>query len=160
MRKLLCLAALLAIAALPARDATAQFHFSPLFGYDIDYEALMVGLGFEVPVTPGFLPVSASLRPSVEYVFLDQIEGVEASLFRANGDVLARFSLPAAPISPYGKAGVAAEFASIDVDGESESNTEIGINLGGGVLFNSFFVEATAGLMEVSNFRVAAGYRF
>src|SRR5690606_10405835 len=159
MRTTLLLAVLgLALAATPAR---AQLGFSPMVGYDIDYEGFMVGLGFELGLTPGLLPIQAAIRPSAEYVFVDNVD-----LFRINGDLIGRFSPPAAPISPYGKAGVAFEFASIndceDIPGIDIdcSSTEVGINLGGGVLFNNLFVEGTLGLMDISDFRIAAGYRF
>jgi hypothetical protein len=162
MRPSLLLAVLgLFLAAAPAR---AQLHFSPMVGYDIDYEAFMAGLAFELALTPGILPVQAAIRPSVEYVFTsdDEIAGFDSSIdvFRVNGDLIGRFSPPAAPLSPYGKAGVALEFISFEILDESESETEVGINLGAGVLFNSFFVEGTLGLLDVSDFRIAAGYRF
>lgn len=166
MRTSLLLAVVgLALAAAPAK---AQLGFSPWIGYDIDYEAFMVGFGFELPLTPGLLPVQAAVRPSAEYVFLGDADGTDVGqeLFRVNGDVLARFSPPAAPVAPYGKAGVAVEFFSIDDDGTGAcdlvdcSSTEIGINLGGGVLFNNLFVEGTVGLLDVSDFRIVAGYRF
>jgi len=122
----------------------------------IDYEAFMVGLGFELGLTPGVLPLQGAIRPSVEYVFVDN-----ADLFRVNGDLIGRFSPPAAPVSPYAKAGVAIEFFSVDdCPVDDCSNTEVGINLGGGVLLNSFFVEGTLGLLDISDFRITAGYRF
>jgi hypothetical protein len=156
MRKLLLVAALvgLASASTPAR---AQLHFSPMVGYDIDYEAFTVGLAFELGLTPGILPLQAAIRPSAEYVFVDNVD-----LFRVNGDLIGRFSPPAAPISPYAKAGVNAEFASINdcPDAVDCSSTEVGLGLGGGVLFNSLFVEGTLGIGDISDFRVTAGYRF
>ena len=154
MRTTFLLAAL--VLALAATPAHAQLHFSPMVGYDIDYEAFMVGLGFELGLTPGVLPLQGAIRPSVEYVFVDN-----ADLFRVNGDLIGRFSPPAAPVSPYAKAGVAIEFFSVDdCPVDDCSNTEVGINLGGGVLLNSFFVEGTLGLLDISDFRITAGYRF
>lgn len=155
----------LALAAAPAK---AQLGFSPMVGYDIDYEAFMVGFGFELGLTPGILPVQATIRPSAEYVFTDDVDfgngAVSTDLFRINGDVIGRFSPPGAPVSPYAKAGVALEFISTTVEvlgmEESDTNTEVGINLGGGVLFNNLFVEGTLGLLDISDFRIAAGYRF
>lgn len=154
MRTALLLAVLgLALAATPAR---AQLHFSPMVGYDIDYEAFEVGLAFELGLTPGILPLQAAIRPSAEYVFVD-----DADLFRINGDLIGRFSPPAAPISPYAKAGVNIEFFSVDdCPLDDCSNTEVGVGLGGGVLFNNLFVEGTLGLGDISDFRIAAGYRF
>lgn len=158
MRSMLLLAVLgLFLAAAPAR---AQITFMPMVGYDIDYEAFQVGLGFEFGITPGILPISLGIRPSVEYVFVDEIANVNADLFRVNGDVIGRLSPPLAPLGFYGKAGVGVEFISVEVAGVSDSNTEVGANLGGGVIFNNFFVDGTLGLGDISDFRINVGYRF
>lgn len=154
MRNLLTSLSLAAVLFVAAPSANAQFF--PLVGYDIDYEAFMVGLGAELAVTPAFLPVNAAIRPSVEYVFVDNVD-----LFRVNGDLVARFGLPGVPLSPYGKAGVAVEVASTDSGAAKvQDGTNVGINLGGGATFGSLFIEATAGILSVSNFRVTAGYQF
>ena len=101
-------------------------------------------------------PVQAAIRPSAEYVFVEEVD-----LFRVNGDLIGRFGAPAVPFRPYGKAGAALEVVGDDEDTAfDEGATNFGINLGAGVLFNSFFVEGTLGLIDISDFRIAAGYRF
>jgi len=151
-----------------ARPVSAQIGFSPMVGYDIDYEAFTIGFGFELPVTPSLLPVSAAIRPSAEYIFIgnESAFGIDvgASVYRINADVIGRFSAPAVPVSPYAKVGVGVEIQSVDVTVKgqtaSATNTEIGANLGVGVAFNSLFVEGTAGLGNISDFRFAVGFRF
>lgn len=150
------------------KPASAQLGFSPMVGYDIDYEAFFVGFGFELPVTPGILPVSVAIRPSAEYLFIgDEIvlgDSVSTDAYRINADIIGRFRAPTLPVSPYVKAGVGVEIAStkgtilgVPFD---ENNTEFGLNLGAGVGLGNLFVEGTAGIGNISNFRVTAGYRF
>jgi hypothetical protein len=146
--RLLLLAALVVAVAAPAR---AQLGFIPMAGYDIDYEAPMVGLGFEIGLTPGILPFAAAIRPSAEYVFVDNVD-----LFRVNGDLIGRFGAPGVPFAPYGKAGVGVEFSSSD----GGSHTYVGANLGAGLEYNRFLVEGTLGIGDISSGRVAVGYRF
>ena len=137
--------------------AQAQIGFAPLVGYDFDYEAPTVGLAFELPLTPGILPLQASIRPSAEYIFVDS-DG--ASAFRVAGDLIGRFRAPGVPFAPYGKAGVVVERISVDVGSESDSNTEIGLGIGAGAAFDRFFVEGTIGIGDISNSRIAVGYQF
>ena len=144
------------VLAAAAAPASAQFAFSPLVGYDIDYEAVTVGLAVELGVALTDLPLQPAIRPSIEYVFADD----DRSIVRVDGDLIGRFE--ATPgILPYAKAGVTAEFVSFDNDVTSgdDSDTDIGLNLGGGVDFNRIFVEGAVGI-NVSSFRVRAGYRF
>ena len=144
-------APLLALAFLAAVPAQAQLSFSPLAGYDIDYEAPTVGLAFELNTNLSSLPLSPALRPSVEYVFLDG----DASLIRFDGDLIGRIQAGQSFL-PYAKAGVTVEY--LDLDGGS--NTEVGLNLGGGAEFSRLFVEGAFGIGDVSDVRVRAGYRF
>ncbi len=148
MRFLLLVVAALALAA-PSR---AQVSFIPMAGYDIDYEALQVGLGFEFAVTPGILPFAASVRPSAEYVFVDN-----GDVVRLNGDIIGRFSLVGVPFRPYGKAGVAVELQNPEI---GDSNTEVGLNLGAGAEFSRLLAEVTLGIGNVSSARIGVGYRF
>ena len=149
MRFLLLAAAVLALAA-PSR---AQVSFIPMAGYDIDYEALQIGLGAELGVTPGLLPFRASIRPSVEYVFVG--DGVD--LIRFNGDLIGRFALVGVPFRPYGKAGLAVEYLSADGGG---SNTDLGLNIGAGAEFDRLLAEVTLGIGDISSARIGVGYKF
>ena len=142
----------LLILALVAVAAPARAQFIPMVGYDFDYEAAQVGVGYELGVTPGFLPASVGIRPSVEYVFV----GNNVDVVRGNLDLIARFHAPTLPVAPYGKAGVAVEYVSA----ANTSNTEVGLNLGAGVEINQFLVEGTLGIGNISSGRIAVGYRF
>ena len=152
MRTLL-LAAVAALAlSVPAQ---AQVGFAPLVGYDIDAEALTVGLAFELAAPLVALPLEPAVRPSVEFIFLDG----DATYLRVDGDLLARFDTGASFL-PYGKAGLTVEYLSVDTGFGSASNTEVGLNVGGGAEFNRVFVEGAVGFGDISDLRVRAGFRF
>ena len=142
-------------AAFLAAPASAQVSFAPLVGYDIDAEAFTLGVAFELGTQLPSLPLQPSIRPSVEYVFADS----DVTYVRADVDLVGR--LQATPqVQPYLKLGPTIEFVSVDIAGVSESNTEVGLNLGGGLEFNRVFVEGALGLGDISDFRVRAGFRF
>lgn len=145
--------ALALAAALSLPSARAQISFAPMVGYDIDAEALSLGIAFELATPIAALPLQPSIRPSAEYIFADG----DITYVRVDGDLIGR--LNATPtLQPYVKAGPTIEFVSID--GIDDSNTEVGINLGGGAEFNRIFVEGALGLGDISDFRIRAGYRF
>ena len=150
-------------------------------GYDIDWEGLTVGVGYNVPIDLTVGPVSNTMiRPSAEYVFAGLGDRGDYSVFRVSGELLGALSLGSSDFSvrpgvqqpmdgatPFVKAGLALERFSFDYDsdvpflgGTSFSNTEIGLVLGGGVMFSSFLLEGTLGLGNISVFRIAAAYTF
>ena len=153
MRSLLLLSALALVAL--ATPAKAQLSFAPMVGYDLDAEALTVGLAFELGTQLSGLPLQPAIRPSVEYVFLDG----DATYVRADGDLIGRFNAGTS-FQPYAKAGVTVEYISIDTGFGDASNTEVGLNLGLGAEFNRLFVEGALGVGDISDLRVRAGYRF
>ncbi|MGB3543403.1 hypothetical protein [Rubrivirga sp.] len=168
MRSLLLAAGLALAIAVPAQ---AQTSFSPLVGYDLELSGLSVGLAFEVGAPLENLPLTPSIRPLIEYVFADDFGAgfagvdVDTQFIRAQADLIGRFELgPDSNFSPYVKAGAGIEFArtSVEIGGvsDSNSNTELAINIGGGAEFTQFFVEGGLGLSGVEGLRIRAGYRF
>ncbi len=147
MKRLLSFAALLLLLSpLTAQRAQAQFEFVPYLGYNFDAENLLVGVGAEFNFLPGVAPVNLSLRPSIEYLFtddggLDEL-GIDVSTtaLQINADVMAELSPPAANLGFFAGAGLALGYASVSIEDESESDTEFGLNLLGGVEFGGDFV--------------------
>lgn len=158
--RLTLLSALAAVAL--AAPASAQVSFVPMVGYDIDYEAAMIGLGFEFALPQNAVPLTVAVRPSVEYLFLGDGSdlGIDQSVFRVNGDLIGRFGQSGRALSPYAKAGLALEVASFDTGTVSDTNTEVGLNLGAGAEYNRFLGEVTLGIGDISSTRIAVGYRF
>lgn len=153
MRPLL-LAALVAAFAVPA---SAQISFVPMVGLDLDtFDGTkpQIGLGFEYALSPGLLPFTAALRPSVHYVFVDS----DVTTIRVPVELIGRFSAPGLPVAPYGKAGLAIEY--VDFGDSGGSNTEVGLALGAGVELNRLLGEVTLGIGNVSSTQVTVGYRF
>lgn len=156
--------------------------YSPMIGYDLDWEGLTIGFALGVPVNFDFLPVDETqIRPSAEYVFVgDQGTQSSLSVFRIAGEVLGAFHLDGgaefrssgkfqngAGVTPFAKAGLAFERFSFEWDndvpfvgGTSVSNSEVGLTVGGGAMINQIFVEGSLGIGNISSFRIAAGYTF
>lgn len=170
MRKSLLLALLVAF-ALPftAPKAQAQFVLTPYLGYNIeDGFGFLVGIGGEFVAPFDINNLDLSIAPSAEYVFTDA-DGV--SYFQINGDVIAKFA-PSGSIAPFAGAGLAIGFFSFDevdvgfgqtVGGGSE--TEIGINVLGGVTFPGAlafgdpYVQGRLTLIEGSAISLIGGLR-
>lgn len=150
------LALLIALAA----PAQAQLSFAPVVGYDLDAEGPSIGLAFEIGAPLTSIPLTPSFRPLVEYVFVDGTGGADISLIRANADLLARFQAgPTAAFQPYAKAGVTV--SNVSVDGLDGSDTDVGLNVGGGLEFTRIFVEGELGIGGTyDGFRIRGGYRF
>ncbi len=150
MRKSFALALLFAL-ALPftAQKAQAQgFSLIPYLGYNLDAEAFLVGIGteLEAPFSAGNLALA--IRPSVEYLFTDDINtglgnDVGQNVLQINGDVIARLS--ASGFEPYAGVGLAVVLVSTDFDCDGNSvcedfeddasGSDIGLNLVGGLEF-------------------------
>lgn len=161
---------LLALLALVAVPAQAQLTVLPYAGYDFDAENPLIGVGveFALPITA---PVAVSLRPSGEYMFTRDLD-IAGRLFsqtigQVNLDVIARLRSPG--LQPYGGAGVAFRFVSLDtsddddVEGDQDSaSTNVGANLIGGVALGALgpvrpFVQGRVTLAEETAFALAGG---
>ncbi len=146
-----------------AAPSQAQVSFSPTVGYDLDNpfgDGLSVGLAFELSTQLASLPLQPAIRPAVEYVFVD---ADDVTFVRANVDLLGRFSpMSGGAFLPYAKAGVTIEYFNLDtaVFGFDSSDTDVSLNVGGGVEFTRFFLEGELGLGGYSDLRLRAGYRF
>jgi hypothetical protein len=170
MRSLLTALALASV--MVASSASAQVRFLPYVGYTFgggyDFEefestdegedlpetgGILVGVGAEFPVTPGFLPIGIKIRPSAEAAFLPGHEEgeVEASqsLTQINLDVVGEFSPPMAPLAIFAGAGAAYAMysgeASIDLGEGGTISQEIddsafGLNLFAGARFGGGFI--------------------
>jgi opacity protein-like surface antigen len=106
--------------------AQAQGAFMPYLGYNLDSENALVGVGarFAFPLD---VPISLTAQPAIEY----QFEGTDdVTILQA--DLNAIVQLNAASVAPYVGAGLAVGY--VDVAGTSD--TDLGLNVLGGALFN------------------------
>jgi hypothetical protein len=123
MKKLLCAVALAAVLGVPA-SASAQLQAGPILAYHTDLEAVGVGafLGIPIPSVEGL-----SIVPDFTWFFPDG-----GDYFEINGDAVYTFTVAAdSPVEPFALAGINIMRFSFG----SFSNTDVGLNLGGGVNF-------------------------
>lgn len=177
MRKASALALLIAL-ALPftAERAEAQgFGFVPYIGYNLDAEAFLVGVGGEFANVFDLGNLSIGVRPTVEYLFVDDGGFGDASItfLQINGDLITRFGAPGASLVPYAGAGLAIVSVSYDADCDGDpfceafvdeaGATDIGLNVLGGVEFpgalgfGSPFVQGRLTLADGSAISILGG---
>jgi hypothetical protein len=115
--------ALLLFGLVAARPAQAQtpWELGPLVGVNLDNDELLLGAVARIPLTS--LPVT--LNPGLEFY-----PGVDGSLFVVNFDV--QYELNAESLEPYVGAGISWARAS----NAGTSNSDVGLNLKGGLVFN------------------------
>ncbi len=115
--------ALLLFWLVAARPAQAQtpWELGPLVGVNLDNDELLLGAVARIPLTS--LPIT--LNPGLEFY-----PGVDGSLFVVNFDV--QYELNAESLEPYVGAGISWARAS----NAGTSNSDVGLNLKGGLAFN------------------------
>lgn len=138
MKKLLCILAVAGMLAVPG-IASAQVTAGPAAGFhdDLDF-----GIGGFVGIPVPSLDPNLSIIPSFIYFFPDGIDAWEI-----NGDVVYAFEVSdETPVLPFAFAGLNIQRRSADLGSlGSVSNTEMGLNLGGGIQFRAESVNPFAG---------------
>ncbi|PAP76774.1 hypothetical protein [Rubrivirga marina] len=106
--------------------AQAQGAFMPYLGYNLDSENVVLGVGarFGFPLN---VPISLTAQPAIEYQFVD-VDDV--TVLQLDLNAVAQFN--GAMVAPYAGAGLAVGY----VDAGGTSDTDLGLNVLGGVLFN------------------------
>ncbi|MEQ1855633.1 MAG: hypothetical protein ABL963_04130 [Longimicrobiales bacterium] len=138
MKKLLSAVALAGMLAVPGA-AQAQSMAGPFLAYTDDAEAFGVGGFIAIPL-PALHP-NISLVPDFIWFFPDA-----GNLFEVNGDLMYTFPVSAdSPVAPFAFGGLNIARFSVDIAGTNFSDTNVGINLGGGVNFSAGSVNPFAG---------------
>jgi hypothetical protein len=99
-------------------------------------------------------------QPNVEMGFGDHVK-----LFTLNAEAAYRFSSHWDVWTPYLGGGLGANIASVDVGNSSDSTTDLGVNVLGGIekgLSNGdrFFVEGKFSLNDVPDAKITVGWTF
>ena len=99
-------------------------------------------------------------QPNVEMGFGDHVK-----LFTVNAEAAYRFSSQWDVWTPYLGGGLGANIASVDVGNSSDSTTDLGVNVLGGIekgLSNGdrFFVEGKFSLNDVPDAKITVGWTF
>jgi len=157
MRKPLLVLALLAMSMLSAKNLQAQFHFGPLvaWGDDADF-----GLGgrvtFGIHLSVDSTPAPLELQGEFVYFFPDG----PVNYWEINTNAAYLFPGVKGPVGPYAGAGLDIANAS----GAGASNTDVGLNLLGGVKFRMSritpFAEVRVELGGGEQFVIAGGVYF
>jgi hypothetical protein len=122
----------------------AQLEAGPMLGYHTDFEDIGVGGFIAIPV-PQLNP-NIAIVPNLFWYFPD-----DGTLFEVNGDVVYNFPVSAdSPVIPWAFAGLNILRFSYDYNipglgSGSVSNTDVGLNLGGGVNFPAGSLNPFAG---------------
>lgn len=118
----------LALAPLPAQS---QIYLGPEVAWNDDADiGIGAGVEFDLP----------SLYPGIAFLgdFLYFFPGDDFDYFELNGNLTYDFPLEESSVVPFVLAGLNVGRWSVDSDspGDGASDTEVGLNLGGGVKFN------------------------
>ena len=138
---------ILALTSTNAVRAQTQFAVGPRLGFELDsYDAFFVGA--DVRISTPSLPVV--FNPTLDYYFLDKddylprLSGVDFSVtfVQLGLNAIYEFVLEDQPFTPYAGAGLAITRVSVSADvagigSESEGDNEGGLNLFGGIVFES-----------------------
>jgi hypothetical protein len=140
MRKLLSAVALVGMLAVPgSAEAQAQTVIGGVGAYYDDLEAFGIGAYVAIPVPQVY--DGLSINPNFVFFFPDN-----GDYWELNGDVVLSFPLEDdSPIIPFALGGISIGRSSFDAFGVSASDTDIGLNLGGGVVFPLETVRPVAG---------------
>jgi hypothetical protein len=139
-------------------SVAAQTTVGGALAYHDDFEAIGVGAyaAFALPE----LHENISINPSFVYWFPDGIDAWEI-----NGDLVWSFPVSSdSPVSPFALAGLNIIRTSVSVGTLSSASTDVGLNLGGGVVFPLESIRPMAGakfeLQEGTGFVIFGGVGF
>ncbi len=165
MRKLFSVIALsAAVGVVSAAEASAQVRFGVQgsFADDTDF-----GIGVRVRGdTPRLIPnAPLSLIGSFDWFFPDAPSGVDATYFELNGNVVYNFTITGSVLRPYAGGGLNIARASVDFGQGNISDTNVGLNLLGGLNFRTAgriqpFVELRLELEGGEQFVITGGIHF
>lgn len=130
MKKLLCTVALVGMLAAPSVVQGQINQAGPFLAYSDDAEAFGIGGYLSIPL-PALHP-NISLAPNFIWFFPDG----DVTFFEINGDLVYNFPVSAdSPVLPWVLGGLNIARFSVDTGVGTFSDTNVGINLGGGVDF-------------------------
>lgn len=129
MRKLVSGLAAAAFLALAPLTAQAQMQFGPTLGI---HEHFDVGIGATLSGQAPSLGQGVGFMADFVFYFPDV-----GDYFELNGNITYDFPLENSTVVPFVLGGLNIGHRSFEVNGLDASNTEVGINLGGGIAFDA-----------------------
>ena len=139
----------------PATDVGFR-GWGPRVGLSLNPDQLHFGAHLDF----GHFARHVRFQPNLELGF-----GNDVKLFTVNAEAAYRFSSRWDVWTPYLGGGVGANIKSVDIRGENHSDTDLGINLLGGIergfySGNRFFIEAKVSLNDVPDAKATVGWTF
>jgi hypothetical protein len=130
--------------------------WGPRVGVSVDPDQVFFGAHLDY----GNFARHVRFQPNLELGFGDNVK-----LFTINAEAAYRFSSTWDVWTPYLGGGVGANIKSVDSGGSNSSQTDLGINLLGGIekgfySGNRFFIEAKVSVNDVPDLKIAIGWTF
>ena len=129
LRVVLTMLVVVPLAIVVPAQAQTTWDLAPHLGLNLDNDELF--LGGSARITLPTAPVK--LNPGIEFYPFIGSANVDVSLFVVNFDVL--YDLTAKSVEPYGGGGLFWSRTSVTVGGTIVSDSDIGLNLKGGLVF-------------------------
>ena len=120
----------LVVMLLSAGDAHAQFQLGVRGGYDLETEDPLLGVEARFGLNNPSFPLI--IAPAFDYYFLDSDR---VNFYALDLNLLYPFGINNRSFTPYAGAGLGVGFTSVDVGRDTESDTDLGVNLVGGAVF-------------------------
>ena len=134
MRRLLVAVCLAAFVLVPSA-AYAQLDLGGQLSWADDFD---LGLGGRVVLGLPFEQVPLEAIGTFDYFFPDEdAPGVDVTYWELNTNVVYRIPVQVPMLTPYAGAGINIAHASVDSDLIDMSDTDVGINLLGGIKYNA-----------------------
>lgn len=167
MRKLFGVIALVGLAAVPAAAQAQQVKpfnigVQGSYGSDSDFG---VGVRYENSLNRLFPSMPLRFIGSFDWFFPDEggFGGVDVTYFEINANVAYAIPMANSPLRPYAGGGLNYARASVEVGGTDVSDSQVGLNLLGGIRFGgklSPFVEGRFELSGGEQFVISGGILF
>jgi hypothetical protein len=166
MKRLLTALACLAVLAFNAPDLRAQVRFGGQVSYGDDFD---LGLGVRlVSSLRSMTRTPLAFHGSFDYFFPDyDVPGVDAdySYWEINPGIVYMIPVRGSGVAPYAGGGLNIAHLSADAAGESNSDTDLGLNLMGGIQFGTRsrmrpFVEGRLAISGGDQFVLTGGLLF
>lgn len=160
MKKLVLMACSAVLLAVPSAGE-AQIQFGPQVAWGDDAD---LGVGARIALGLPQVREGVQLHVSGDYFFIDCPSGIDCSWIEVNANL--QLPVPLTPdLNTYAGAGLNVARVKVGIDGlgsdYSASNTEVGVNILGGLRFNAAaftpFVEASLTLGGGEQFAIRAG---
>jgi opacity protein-like surface antigen len=160
MKRLMLMLAVLALAGAAANGLAAQVRFGGQLDWGDDTD---LGVGARLEYAPRALFKSAPVFSAASFDFF--FPGNDVTYLEINYNIFYQFVQGSSQVTPYAGGGLNFAYASVDTPAGSSSDSELGLNLGGGVKFKTStklqpFVEARFELSGGEQFVITGGLIF